>query len=434
MIKDTFGPAPVSDVEPGSPADVAGIHPGDMIHSIDGMPLRDAIDCYMLLADETRHELDIESAGVRLEVAVKPSGRPIGLAFSQPVFGPVITCNNRCMFCFVDQLPGGMRDTFYVKDDDYRLSFLSGNFITLTNLRQKHLRRIIEDRLSPLYVSLHSTESEIRRIMFGSRSADRALSVLDSLLAGGIALHLQIVLVRGVNDGGHLDITLSDIRSRYREAASVGVVPVGITTTGKQRFSNLLGYDSDSAAEVVKQIERWKPTFGGTGLFAADEFFFLAGGDPPPDSYYADYPQSENGIGLCRRFRDSLSGVAFNGAEDRAGSQGTVVITTPAGLWAMAPIGLERMGVEIAVCANSLFGERVTVCGLLPGHDVIDAIRNIPDAKRALVPETALTDNMFVDGVTVDDIERSSCVKIEVVPADARSLLEAVDHGWSDNR
>jgi putative radical SAM enzyme (TIGR03279 family) len=423
-----YGPAVVSSVERGSPADRAGLKSCELIWRIDGERLRDMIDVYVLTADDVPHRYDVEGGGGRREVTIDSAGSLSGIEIEQPLFGEVVTCNNNCMFCFVDQLPDGLRDTFYVKDDDYRLSFLCGNFVTLTNVGRQELERISEERLSPLYVSLHSTEPDVRREMFGGSRSEAGLRALGKLLKDPwIDVHLQIVLVRGINDGEHLDATLEDIASRFGDVRSIGVVPVGMTTTGRHPLDPAYSFDRSSSLEVIEQLTDWRAEFGASGPFAADEFFYLAGQDPPATSHYAGFPQIENGIGMTRWFRDSFEKAVRRKRRKLVGAGGTAIVTTPMGAWALGPLRLENYGAHQVVCSNSLFGEKVTVCGLLPGRDVISSLEAVDGIERVLVPEVALLDQTeFVDGVTVKEVEDAARSKILTVPDDPGALLGAL--------
>lgn len=421
-----YGPGLVATVEPGSPAEAAGVRPGDMIWEIDGEPMRDIIDYYLLMADDVGHVLSIERDGASSEVEVDSVGASPGIEMEEPLFGRLITCDNRCMFCFVDQLPAGLKDRVYVKDDDYRLSFLQGNFVTLTNLSEGDLERIVEERLSPLYVSVHATDPALRCEMFGNAGAERSLSVLESLLEAGIEIHIQVVLVRGLNDSGALDRTLSDVSAKYGGVASIGVVPVGISRNGRMELPAAYGFDSGSAATVLAQLERWRPEFGDAGPFAADEFFFLAGMEAPPAAYYSGFQQTENGIGLARLFRDAFTVTAERSGMP-SGCHGTVIVTTSIGSWTLEGLGIEDTGAGLLVCDNTLFGADVNVCGLLPGRDVVRALAETEGVRRALVPDVALdADGAFIDGVTVNEVAGETCIDIITVANEGAALLRAL--------
>jgi putative radical SAM enzyme (TIGR03279 family) len=432
LEKDDFGPGIVASVEPGSPADKAGIQAGDMIWWIDGEPMRDLIDFYLLTADDIPHKFELERGKERLHVTVEPRLEGPGLVMSDTIFGRVLTCNNKCIFCFVDQLPPGLKRSVYVKDDDYRLSFLQGNFITLTNLEDEHIERILDDRLSPLFVSLHTTNPHIREQIFGNPDADRALGRLKELVDGGIEVHIQIVLMRGINDDENLDRTLADLSIDYATVASIGVVPVGISSGGSKTVPTDWGFDNGSAVEILELLASWSEGLQGVGPFAADEFFYLAGRKPPRSSYYYDFPQLENGIGLTRRFRDEF--YLASGRIPQGGLEHTAIVTTPMGAWALEGVGLEDSGVRIVSCGNSLFGPMVNVCGLLPGRDIVRALSARPDISSALVPGVAVDGHgAFIDGTTVAQAAQETSVELRVVPCQgealANALLESVDPG-----
>ena len=433
MRLNTAGPAVVESVEPGSAAGKAGFRSGDRILKIDGRPLRDVIDCYILLADGGVHSLKVERGSELVEVSLDAPVGKIGIQFESAVFGQVMTCNNQCVFCFVDQLPTGLRDSLYVKDDDYRLSFLEGNFITLTNLGKDDLKRIINDRLSPLYVSLHTTDPALRRVIFGNDGANRALKVLAALLEEGIGIHIQIVLMRGINDGAKLGETLEDISSKYGRVSSIGVVPVGITSTVRRRLPDKAGYDRGSAADVLSQLDEWRKRLGDRGPYASDEFFYLAGEDPPPSDYYGEYPQAENGIGLARMFIDGLGGARMR-TDKKSSLDRTVVVTAPMGAWALQPLGLENLGVNLMICDNSLFGEGVTVAGLLAGKDVARKLKETPGIKRALVSEFALSAGDFIDGSSLAQVSSQCDVEVIPVSPDASSLIEVLLNDSGDDQ
>lgn len=411
-------------MEPGSPAAQAGVVAGDLIWKIDGEPLSDVIDMYVLLAEDEPHLFDVERGNTALAIEIDSVGRELGIDVEQPVFGPIRTCDNKCMFCFIDQMPEGLRDTLYVKDDDYRLSFLGGNFITCTNLRKPDIERIEDLRLSPLYVSLHATEPQVRKVMFGDSRPERGIVNLKTLLSfPWMEAHLQIVLVRGVNDCEHLDATLETIGEEFEGVLSVGVVPVGITQNGRHSIPEEYGYEGASASSVIEQLEAWRPAFGNAGPFAADEFFYLSGEKLPDAAYYRGYPQAENGIGLARMFVESEREIS----SWESCIEGTSIATTPMGAWVLGQAGLGETGPDVVVCRNSLFGPRVNVCGLLPGRDIAAALGEGPRYDRVLVPDVSLdAQQRFIDDVTVSELSETAGVRVEPVECDAVSLSLAI--------
>jgi putative radical SAM enzyme (TIGR03279 family) len=422
--ENDFGPAIIGEVEEGTASWDAGLRPGDSIMKIDGERLRDAIDCYLLICDEGPHDLLVRRGASTLEVVMETGDKENGLCFLEPVFGEVRTCQNSCMFCFVDQLPPGLRPSLYVKDDDYRLSFLMGNFVTLTNLDDEDVERILDERLSPLYVSLHATDPEVRRRLFGGRGADEALRALILLLDGGIDVHVQLVMLRGVNDGRVLDRTLGDLRDSYRGVASIGVVPVGLSDPEAVGLSTDVVYGRESSQELLEQLSRWRDVFGRAGPFAADELFFKAGLAPPDAAYYDDFPQAENGIGLARLFADGA--VALE--QPRRGAD-HLIVTSPAGAWALEASGVDAWGADLLVVENRFFGPQVDVCGLLSGWDVARALRNAGTTKIALIPAVAVESGAFIDGATLDEVRHETGVEVKVVEVDPVLLHAELDGG-----
>ena len=422
-------PARVADVQAGSPAERAGLRAGDSILTIDGGRPRDVIDLYMALADGGEHLVDIEREGTaeRSSLALSLGPEAPGIEMSEQIFDGVRTCENTCMFCFVDQLPEGLRKSVYIKDDDYRLSFLCGNFITLTNMTRADVKRVVRQRLSPLYVSLHSTDHSIRTRMFGNPEADSALKALKELLRAGIEVHIQIVLVRGVNDEERLDATLQDLSRHYRRVASIGVVPVGLSSGGRRTLPDRFGFDAESSARVIEQVAWWSGRFEGCGPYAADEFFFMAGEEPPGAAYYGSFDQTENGIGLARLFRDSFLEAVGSTPLGPGCAEGVALVTTPAGAWALDPLGIEAAGARILVCENTLFGSRVNVCGLLSGREVERVLGGADGVKVALVPDVMLDHlERFIDGVTLAQVAERTGVPLVKVPATGEGLLEAI--------
>lgn len=424
--------ARLSGVDPGSRAEKAGLRAGDAVLRVDGEEMRDLIDLYLLLADDVPHELEVVRDGERLSLTLPVGRGEPGMEVAEPVFDGVRLCRNDCIFCFVDQLPEGLKPSVYVKDDDYRLSFLQGNFVTLTNLSDDDMRRISDEMLSPLYVSLHTTDPELRARMFGSPRAASALKRLKELLDAGIQVHVQLVLLRGVNDADSLDRTLRDLAGYYSPVSSVGAVPIGITGGGRISVPREWGFDRDSARETIEQLDSWRGTFGDAGPFASDEFFFMAGLDAPPAQYYSDFAQTENGIGLARLFRDNFTESAWRLLLPE-GLASTAVVTTPIGAWALSGLGLDCTGARLLVCINTLFGPGVNVCGLLPGRDILRELERAREPggrngiRQALVPAVAVDDNGdFIDGMSVEELAEESGARITVVPVAGSGLVRAL--------
>ncbi len=438
-------PAPrgglISAVEPGSPAARAGVVAGERVLAADGVGLSDVLD-WQWHTDGDAIVLTIATAqGAERSLTLsRETGTPWGIEFQDALFDHVHTCTNSCVFCFMTQLPSGMRPALYVRDDDYRLSFLQGNFITLTNLTDADVARIAHEHLSPLYVSVHAITPEVRSELVCARD-DRALERFDQLLDAGIDLHVQVVLVPGVNDGDELDRTLTWLAQR-EGVVSVGIVPLGFTRYQDRFFA---GYeDQMAAAAVIQQVQRWqfesRERDGLTWVHLADEFYLNARAPFPTAEWYDDYPQYENGIGMVRSFADEVASARerFDAAVAAlpAGEQVTLVTglmaaTTLAG----ALNALDAAGrVRLLAVPNRFFGGNVSVTGLLTGHDLADALRS--DRERFGAPTAYLVPDVIFnhDGLTLDDhtaqeITLESGCDVRVVSCDAAGLLKGLEAG-----
>ena len=365
---------------PGGPAATAGLGPADVVLAVNGIVPRDVIDV-RLDAAVPHVELDVERAGAKLVLTIeKEPDEDLGIEFESPAFDRMKLCNNTCDFCFIRGLPRGLRRGLYLKDDDFRYSFLYANFITLTNLSDAEWRRLIFQRLSPLRVSVHATDPDLRRRLLGNPKAPSILDQIEELGAHGIRIHAQIVLMPGLNDGPALEQTLRELASRYPAVESAAVVPVGLTRHSRTRTIRAVqSPDAAAAIDTVEEMQRANRTRLGTRFaYAGDELYLLAGRSLPPASAYEDYPQLQNGVGLVQLFRDG-----WRRAVRRLPSavpKRTVCWVTGA---LMAPIldeladdlrRIEGVVVEVATVENSLFGGEVSVAGLVPGVDVVRAL------------------------------------------------------------
>lgn len=429
----------VASVEAGGSAQRAGIVPGDRVLAVDGGSIHDIID-WQWATDGAAITVDVVRAdGAAQSVSLdRDSGQTWGIEFVDAVFDGVRTCRNSCTFCFMTQLPAGMRPALYVRDDDFRLSFLQGNFVTLTNVTDADVDRITEQRLSPLYVSVHAVDPEVRQSLVCARE-DRALERIDQLLEAGIEIHVQIVLVPGVNDGEQLDRTLTWLAER-EGVVSVGVVPLGYTRH-QERFSASYG-DQISAATVIQQVQRWqfesRERDGVTWVHLADEFYLNARAPFPTAEWYDDYPQYENGIGLVRSFADDVAGLrdSIEAAVKQLPAEwesvtlvtGVMAATTIAG----ALNACDAAGrVRLLAVPNRFFGGNVSVTGLLVGRDVVDAIA--ADASKStrrhayIVPDIVFNaDGLTLDDMTVQHVRDRSGADVRVVSCDAAGLLEGL--------
>jgi putative radical SAM enzyme (TIGR03279 family) len=448
----------VTSVTAASPAARAGLAVGDELLSIDGHEPRDVID-FQRLSDGADLGVLVRRPGAplpRLVRVPKALGESLGVEVSSAVFDRIRTCDNHCAFCFIYQLPKGMRRSLYLKDDDYRLSFLYGNFTTLTRFTELDAERILTERLGPLFVSIHATDPDVRSSMLRNPKGATSLRWLSVLLDGGIEVHGQVVVCPGVNDGAVLEDTLLGVLDRYPGLASVGAVPLGVS-----RFSHEPSMRPHSFAEavaVVDTIESWQGVFqralGRRMVFAADEYYLLAGRAFPPARRYEGFPQHENGIGMARSFAASFARPAGGGPDgvrhgffasvDAAPASGyraprlpsapaggdddrpVTVLTGSYGARVLAPlVAAHGRAADVAVHAvtNDFFGGNIGVAGLLTGEDVGRALRAIPAERRCLLPDACLNEGRFLDGLTLADLPRP----VEVVPCDGASLRRALD-------
>ncbi len=420
-------------VEEGSIAAELGIASGDSVALVNGLPLRDVID-YRFYTAESSVEIEIENTRgekVLYEIEKDPD-EPLGIQFGEEVFDGIRKCGNKCPFCFVDGLPGGMRDSLYLKDDDYRLSFLHGNFITLTNMSEADFDRIVRQHLSPLYVSVHSFDPQVREHLLGSTGARRIREQLERLTASGITIHAQVVVCPGINDGRILDDTVRELSTFWPLVASVGVVPVGLTRFQKCPASIRAATPGDLEAIAAwwePAYARFKESFGYGFVFLADEIFIATGREFPPLKAYEDLPQYENGIGIAPSFLDDLLGLRLAG-RPRAAFRGCVVCgTLPQDLLRKAARlfeTIEGLTLEVLPVENRFFGGGVGVSGLLTGEDIINTLRGRGPWDAVFVPRVALRDGAFLDSVTISDVSKTLGTRIVPAGPGPASLAEMI--------
>jgi putative radical SAM enzyme (TIGR03279 family) len=453
----------VVSVAPGSPAEQAGVVIGDEIVRIDGQVPRDIIE-WQMFTDEADLALEMRRHGIDVEVDVpKRAGEPLGIEVHSAVFDRVRTCDNHCEFCFIYQLPKGMRRSLYLKDDDYRLSFLYGNFTTLTRFTEADLERVVTERLSPLHVSIHATDPEIRNRMLKNERGAMSLRWLRALLDHGIEVRGQIVVCPGVNDGAVLDDTLAGVLDRFPELSSVAAVPLGLSRFNSEAAMRL--HTTAEAAAVLDTVHDWQEVFarvlGRRMVFAADEYYLMAGQPFPPAEHYEGFPMHEDGIGMARTFELEFEGRSATATGVRNGFFAAVDLPanpaaytglrprhTVAGATAVmlaprrsAPIGVltgelgaavigpllervDRADVRVIPVRNDFFGGNTGVTGLMTGTDLQRVLGEQPEGHRYLLPDVCLSDDQrFLDGLTVADLPRL----VEVIPTDGIALREALE-------
>ena len=444
-------PGAISAVLPESIADEAGLRPGDQVLAVNGQPVRDPID-YRFQTTDNFVELEVVHDG---ELAVvefeKPVDEPLGIEFEDEAFDGTRICNNKCFFCFLKGLPKGLRRPLYIKDDDYRLSFLHGNFVTLTNLSDDDWTRLEEQRLSPLHVSVHATDLELRRRLLGNRNAPDILDQLRRLADMRIEVHTQVVLCPGVNDAEALDQTVGDLL-RQENVVSIGVVPVGSSLEGEERINDagMRAHSKSEAQRVVRQLRRWqrlaRSERGRSVVFPSDEFYLTAGAQIPSERRYDGYPQWENGVGMTRTLiedwrkarRRILEGRLSVPSSSAVIACGTLIAPTLRDLCAEVST-LTDIEFKIIPVQNSLFGERVNVSGLIPGKDFAAALSRTELPERVFLPRASLDyfGAKFLDDLTPADLESTLNRPISFVYT-LSELLESIadgsDHPGSASR
>jgi putative radical SAM enzyme (TIGR03279 family) len=424
---------------------------------MNGQVPRDVIQ-YRLLADEPDLELVIDRGGLELTAVVeKEAGQLLGIEVSSALFDQVRTCDNHCEFCFIYQLPPGLRKSLYLKDDDYRLSFLYGNFTTLTRFTEADLERVVTERLSPLFVSIHSTDPTVRTRMLRNRRGATSLRWLRALLDAGIEVHGQIVVCPGLNDGAVLDDTLAGVLDEYPDLATMCAVPLGIS-----RYSNepaMRAHTVEEAVAVVETVERWQRTFldviGRRLVYTADEYYLLADRPFPEPDAYDGFPQHENGVGIVRTFEAEFAGATdvaagvkpgFFAWVDGAPAEGyrakrvvapgsvallprpsapVAVLTGEYGARVLGPLlaASGRHDVRVVPVDNRFFGGNVGVAGLMVGEDLVRVLSQEPEGHRYLLPDVCLSNGTFLDGLTPADLPRP----VEIVETDGHALRRALE-------
>ena len=472
----------IAEIDTGSPAESAGLVPGDEIVAIDGEIPSDVIRWHFLV-DEADPTFSIHRGGLELEVQVtKGAGESLGAQVDASIFDRVRTCDNHCEFCFIYQLPKGMRRSLYLKDDDYRLSFLYGNFTTLTRFTEADLERVVSERLSPLYVSIHATDPEVRSQILRNPRGGYSLRWLRALLDFGIEVHGQVVVCPGVNDGDVLDDTLLGVLDQFPELSSLAVVPLGVSSYNTE--SSMRPHTKDEARRVLDVVEAWQQRFlesvGHRLAYAADEYYLLAGEEFPAAETYGDFAMHEDGIGMARGFESEFSGLAtstvapqsgffqwvdgapaegyrevrtaasanrggeispqFSGQTDQLLSVAIkprrnapiAILTGEYGAEVLRPLvdSLERNDIRIIEVTNYFFGGNIKVSGLMVGEDVQQVLETEPHGHRYLLPDVCLNNGRFLDGLQPSDFSKH----VEIIPTNGAALRAALEPRGSSHQ
>ncbi len=433
----------VEGVQSGSPAEKAGIKNGEKVLTINGEDIIDVLD-YRFYQDNRRLKVEVESVDGKVRKVKIKKGEydELGLEFSDYLMDKQHSCRNNCIFCFIDQMPGGMRDSLYFKDDDSRLSFLFGNYITLTNLSEHEISRIITMHISPVNISVHTTNPTLRCKMMNNRFAGECLSLLDRFNKADIKMNCQLVLCPGYNDGDELKRSLSDLLS-YKNVQSIAAVPVGLTKF-REGLTKLTSYDKETAAATLDILEEYGEKsiekYGERKVFGSDEFYLLSERSLPEVDFYGDFLQLDNGVGMWSLFKKDAVSVLENYEEQPSDRNVSCVTGTAAAplIKSVADcINKRYNNVSCNVCAieNDFFGRSITVAGLVTGGDIIKQLKDKDLGSELLIPNCMLRfeNDKFLDDTTVLDIETALGVKVKIIGTGGDdfiySVLEGENHG-----
>ncbi len=430
----------ITEVEVGSRAAKHGILAGDILISIDNNEIKDVLD-YRFYLTNSRIELLLSRDGEEYSVVIKKGEYDdIGLDFETPLMDKKHSCKNGCIFCFIDQNPDGLRESLYFKDDDSRLSFIHGNYITLTNMTDEDIARIIKMRFSPINISIHTTNPDLRVKMMKNKRSGEVLKYLGDLADAGISMCGQIVLCRGINDGNELLRSMNDLVKYYPMMTSVAVVPAGLTKF-RDKLYPLTDFTPDEAGEVIDMInsfgEKHKKKYGTRLFYAADEFYLKAGRPIPSSDYYEEYSQIENGVGMIRSFSDE-SGMAIEDIAELilsfSGERTVSLVTGTASYDFIKTVSekivslCEGLHINVYKIINKFFGESITVSGLLTGKDIAEQLSGKELGDELLIPENALRhgEDVFLCGMTVDELSKELGVPIKTSGCDGYEFVESI--------
>ncbi len=424
-------------VEKGSIAEELGIEPGDILMAINGKPVLDVFDYRYLINDEYI-ELTIKTkqGGECVAEVEKEYYEDLGIVFESGLMDNAKSCSNKCIFCFIDQLPKGMRKTLYFKDDDSRLSFLQGNYVTLTNMKEKDLDRIIYYHLSPINISVHTTDMELRKKMLNNRFADRLLDYMDKLAEAHIEMNLQIVLCRNINDGEVLDKTIKDLAGYFPHARSLSVVPIGLTRY-RDGLYPMEPFDKESSLNVINQVTLWqnklKKEIGSSFVFIADEFYLNAGVEFPPYESYEDFPQIENGVGMVslmlyefNEYFNTLKPAKLNKSVSLA--TGTASFEFISSLCKRLEEKFNGLKINVYAIKNEFFGGKISVSGLLTGKDIVEQLKNKDLGEYLFLPKNLLRDGetVLLDDMDLKDIEKELNIKVKITGESGSDFIKTI--------
>ena len=433
----------IKSVDPGSIADELGLEPGDRLLSIDGHELEDIFDYEYYIENESIMVVIAKKNGEEWELDIENDYQDLGLTFENGLMSDYKSCHNKCVFCFIDQMPKGMRETLYFKDDDSRLSFLQGNYVTLTNMKDKDIERIIKFKLAPINISGQTTNPELRCKMLHNRFAGEALKKIDRLYEAGTPMNGQVVMCKNLNDGDELDRTIRDLTKYIPCMESVSVVPVGLSKY-RDGLYPLEPITAEDAAKTIDIIEKWqKKVYAEHGIHfihASDEFYILAGRELPEEERYDGYIQLENGVGMIRLLTtevhealDELEGDEEK--EELSIATGKLAAVYLAGFLEEIKKKFPNRKVHLYPIRNDFFGEMITVAGLITGQDLIAQLKDKPLGSRLLLPECMFRsgEEVFLDDITRQEVENALQVPVNIVKSSGQDFVNAVLHASEES-
>ncbi|HZJ76178.1 MAG TPA: DUF512 domain-containing protein [Oscillospiraceae bacterium] len=428
----------IKEVYKGSIAEEVGMEAGDRLLKINDNPIIDIIDYKYYLADEYLEIEILKASGEYWIVEIeKEYDDDLGVEFEKPTIDEVKNCKNRCIFCFIDQLPPGMRPSLYFKDDDFRLSFLQGNYITLTNMNEEDIDKIIKYRISPVNISVHTTDGELRKKILNNRFAGDILNILTKLAANNIKMNCQIVLCPGLNDKGELDNTIEDLGGLSDGIDSVAIVPVGLTAY-REGLPAIKPFDEGSASYVIDQVLVWQKKFRDSiarnFVYVSDEFYILSGRDFPTYRSYEGFPQLENGVGLVVKFKHEFYQYLGILPDTLKICKHIIVVTGVAAYRLIKKMcddlvrGFEHLKIEVICVENKFFGGHISVSGLITGQDIYDALKGRNLGDKIILPQSMMKsdEEIFLDDYTVVELERKLGVPIQISEVEGKRFIQKI--------
>lgn len=420
--------AKVFNVIKGSPAYKAGIRRGDTVYTINDSPVKDYLD-YMYLSCNNIVVLGMGDRVVKID---NPDYEPLGIEFESLLIDEPMSCRNKCIFCFIDQLPPGMRSSCYFKDDDYRLSFLQGNYVTLTNLKDSELERILDYNIPRINISVHTTNPELRVKMLNNKFAGKIMEQIEKLSDGGLMMNCQIVLCKGINDGDELVRTIEDLYKFSDSIESVSVVPVGLSDYRSNCFS-LEPFDEKASREVIdicsKLQKKYYEEIGINFVYLSDEFYINADEKIPDYDEYDGFPQIENGVGLCSSLEYEFNEAIKSAKKFSVNKKKTIVTGELASEFMKTLVAkLDTDKINVYPIKNDFFGHKITVSGLVVGHDIVNQLNGKDLGDELIITKSMLRhdEDIFLDNMTLSDVERELNIKIKAVNNDGFELFDAL--------